>query len=308
MCCRSVLLRSYCSCLTHANFCFSPVSVEGIAATPFPDNPRYFMVAIQGPRETPYEGLTWLHDADGGSAADVRVCCALGGVFRLELFLPADYPMAPPKVRFLTKVYHPNVDKVGRICLDVLKDKWSPALQIRTVLLSIQVSVLAVDGEMPAPNNNKPHPPPPFLALPCVCYGSSCVCCQCLLSAPNPDDPLDTQVSEMWTSNEAEAHRIGSYTPGGCCVRVCCISQCMCINAVPNNAVRADSPAMDQEVRHNKIGAACAHLGVGSCPKCLVFPKRVVLLSGSPKHTNYTTQRFSTVLLYRQRSWLSPRL
>jgi ubiquitin-conjugating enzyme E2 N len=138
-------------------------------------------------------------------------------MFRLELFLPADYPMGPPKVRFLTKIYHPNIDRyylysvclfvlansgihscmlycfvrLGRICLDILKvfplfdslisfscfyfllfffnqikkDKWSPALQIRTVLLSIQG----------------------------------------LLSAPNPDDPLDNNVADHWKRNEADA-------------------------------------------------------------------------------------------------------
>ena len=46
-----------------------------------------------------------------------------GGVFKLELFLPDDYPMTPPKIRFLTKIFHPNVDKLGRICLDVLKSR-----------------------------------------------------------------------------------------------------------------------------------------------------------------------------------------
>jgi ubiquitin-conjugating enzyme E2 N len=49
-----------------------------------------------------------------------------GGVFKLELFLPDDYPMAPPKIRFLTKIFHPNVDKLGRICLDVLKSRFWP--------------------------------------------------------------------------------------------------------------------------------------------------------------------------------------
>ena len=90
----------------------------------------------------------------------------------MELFLTEDYPMAPPKVRFLTKIYHPNIDKLGRICLDILKDKWSPALQIRTVLLSIQA----------------------------------------LLSAPNPDDPLANDVAEMWKTNEPQALANGEKT------------------------------------------------------------------------------------------------
>lgn len=101
----------------------------------------------------------------------VAELCALGGVFKLELFLTDEYPMAPPKVRFLTKIYHPNIDKLGRICLDILKDKWSPALQIRTVLLSIQA----------------------------------------LLSAPNPDDPLANDVSEQWKSNEKLAIATGAF-------------------------------------------------------------------------------------------------
>ena len=58
--------------------------VEGVSAVPYEDNMRYFNVAIAGPVDSPYEG----------------------GVFRLELFLPAEYPMGPPKVRFLTKLYH----------------------------------------------------------------------------------------------------------------------------------------------------------------------------------------------------------
>jgi len=117
--------------------------VPGIDASPEEANARYFRVTIKGPQESPYAG----------------------GLFNLELFLPEEYPMSPPKVRFTTKIYHPNIDKLGRICLDILKDKWSPALQIRTVLLSVQA----------------------------------------LLSAPNPDDPLANDVAEAWKTNEKKA-------------------------------------------------------------------------------------------------------
>jgi ubiquitin-conjugating enzyme E2 N len=71
----------------------------GISAYPQESNVRHFEVTIAGPKDTPYEG----------------------GLFKLELYLPDEYPMMPPKIIFRTKIYHPNIDKLGRICLDILK-------------------------------------------------------------------------------------------------------------------------------------------------------------------------------------------
>ncbi|CDW77779.1 ubiquitin conjugating enzyme e2 [Stylonychia lemnae] len=117
--------------------------VVGIYAEPSENNHRHFYVKIAGPEGTSYEG----------------------GMFHAELYLPDEYPMVPPKVLFRTKIFHPNIDKLGRICLDILKDKWSPALQIRSVLLSIQA----------------------------------------LLSAPNLDDPLDQEIADFWKKDPEAA-------------------------------------------------------------------------------------------------------
>ncbi|XP_011841481.1 PREDICTED: ubiquitin-conjugating enzyme E2 N-like [Mandrillus leucophaeus] len=127
--------------------CLLAEPVPGIKAEPYESNTHYFHVVIAGPWDSPFEGRT----------------------FKLEPFLPEEYPMAAPKVRFMTKVCHPNVDKLGRICLDILKGKCSPALQIHTVLLSIQA----------------------------------------LLNAPNPDDSLANYIEEQWKTNEAQAIETG---------------------------------------------------------------------------------------------------
>lgn len=79
------------------------------------DDLLHWTATIMGPKDTPYEG----------------------GVFVLDILFSKQYPFKPPTIKFVTKVYHPNIDQSGNICLDILKTQWSPALSISKVLLSI---------------------------------------------------------------------------------------------------------------------------------------------------------------------------
>uniref|UniRef100_A0A672S858 Ubiquitin-conjugating enzyme E2 T n=1 Tax=Sinocyclocheilus grahami TaxID=75366 RepID=A0A672S858_SINGR len=103
-----------------------------------------FDIEIVGGADTPYEG----------------------GVFTLDINIPERYPFEPPKMRFLTPIYHPNIDNAGRICLDALKlppkGAWRPALNISTLLTSIQL----------------------------------------LMAEPNPDDPLMADISSEFKYNK----------------------------------------------------------------------------------------------------------
>ena len=110
-----------------------------------PEDLYTWEATIVGPKDSPYEG----------------------GCFRLMIVFPSNYPFKPPKVAFTTKIYHPNINAQGGICLDILKDQWSPALSIAKVLLSISS----------------------------------------LLTDANPKDPLVPEIARIYVEDRAEFDR-----------------------------------------------------------------------------------------------------
>ena len=110
------------------------------SAGPLGDDIFHWHATILGPDDSPYST----------------------GVFSLNIHFPSDYPFKPPKITFITRIYHCNINSNGGICLDILKDQWSPALTISKVLLSI---------------------------------GS-------LMTDPNPDDPLVPEIAQLYRNNK----------------------------------------------------------------------------------------------------------
>lgn len=118
---------------------------SGVSASVVPGTGgnRHLLGKIKGPEGTVYDG----------------------GVFDIDIVIPAPYPFEPPKMKFLTKIWHPNISsQTGAICLDILKDQWSPALTIKTALLSLQA----------------------------------------LLCSPEPSDPQDAEVARMYMDKRKE--------------------------------------------------------------------------------------------------------
>lgn len=116
------------------------------SASPINNNLYKWTATILGPSQSPYEG----------------------GLFYLDIELPKNYPFSPPLITFKTRIYHCNISTRGDICLDILKERWSPALTLTKVLLSI---------------------------------------CS-ILDDPNPDDPLIVSIAELYKTDKETYFKI----------------------------------------------------------------------------------------------------
>lgn len=118
---------------------------QGVTGAPMDNNILVWQAVIFGPDDTPWEG----------------------GTFKLMLEFTEDYPNKAPSVRFLTKMFHPNIYNDGQICLDILQNQWSPIYDISAILTSIQS----------------------------------------LLCDPNPASPANSEASRLYSENRREYNR-----------------------------------------------------------------------------------------------------
>ena len=117
----------------------SPDGTENFQLTMMHDSILHWEATLFGPAGTPYEN----------------------GIFNLHILVPKNYPFEPPKVRFINRIYHCNVSSGGNICIDILKDEWSPALTLCKVIMSI-----------------------------------SSLLCEC-----NPDDPMEIEIANLYKND-----------------------------------------------------------------------------------------------------------
>lgn len=118
---------------------------EGLTAAPEENNLFKWNAVIFGPEGTPWEE----------------------GTFKLTLHFTEEYPHRPPKVKFVSKMFHPNVYTDGSICLDILQNQWSPIYDIPSILTSIQS----------------------------------------LLCDPNPNSPANSEAARLFEENKREYNR-----------------------------------------------------------------------------------------------------
>lgn len=140
---------------TRLTVCRDPPS--SCSAGPIGDDLFHWQATIMGPSESPFQG----------------------GVFFLAIHFPTDYPFKPPKVNFTTRIYHPNINSNGSICLDILRDQWSPALTISKG-----------KGCIPRWNARLTF----LTVLLSICS---------MLTDPNPDDPLVPEIAHVYKTDRA---------------------------------------------------------------------------------------------------------
>jgi ubiquitin-conjugating enzyme E2 D len=105
-------------------FCNTSISLaDYVHVQPVGNSLRIFLGSMEGPPGSPYDG----------------------GIFYVVFVIPRSYPIKPPQCKFITKVYHPNIDPQGKICLDILNDHWSPSMTLAGTLISL-VSLLDDPG------------------------------------------------------------------------------------------------------------------------------------------------------------------